>query len=194
MRVVAGQAKGTRLIAPKGLDVRPTLDRVREALFSIIGERVEGAHFLDLYAGTGANGIEALSRGAACCTFVDNDTRSLGVIRRNLEATHLTDSAQVLRLTLPQGVATLARESHAAGQGVATPCQRLKYNIIFADPPYDFQDHSGLLEPIQSSKLLAVNGLIIIEHASRASLPDEIAGFHRTRQAVYGDTALSFFS
>ena len=102
MRVIAGTARGMRLAAPAGLRVRPTSDRVRESLFNIIAPRIEGARFLDLFAGTGANGIEALSRGAAFCSFVDQDARSLAVVRGNLEVTRLIARAQLHRCKLPE--------------------------------------------------------------------------------------------
>ena len=114
MRVIAGEAKGHRLLTPKGSHVRPTLDRVRESLFSILGPYLEDAQFLDLFAGTGANGIEALSRGAASCTFVDADPRSLQMTRRNLEMTHLIGSADLWRLNTTERAA----QTRGKAQGV----------------------------------------------------------------------------
>ena len=180
-----------RLAAPKGLDVRPTLDRVREALFSIIAPRIEEAAFLDLFAGTGANGIEALSRGAKHATFIDNDARALEAIRHTLEATRLAPQAKVRRLTLPNGLIKLSAADTS-------------YDIIFADPPYDFTEYGLLLSRIRAGSLLAEGGMIIIEHASRhvgsksvrtcLEIDTDLSGFQCTRRAQYGDTALSFFS
>ena len=186
MRVIAGVAKGTRLTAPKGLEVRPTLDRVREALFSILAPRIEGASFLDLFAGTGANGIEALSRGARLSTFVENDPRSLQTIRRNLEATRLISRASVRRLELPSGLYKLYEES-------------IRYDIVFADPPYDLarQDpdaYTTLLNHLHTAQILATDAIIVIEHDSRTAPPEKTADFACTRHARYGETTLSFFS
>jgi 16S rRNA (guanine(966)-N(2))-methyltransferase RsmD len=183
MRVIAGKAKGTRLVAPKGVAVRPTLDRVREALFSILAPRLENARFLDLFAGSGANGIEALSRGASSCTFVDQDPRSLAAIKRNLDAARLSEGAKLYRLAIPEGIPILAKEG-------------LQYEIIFADPPYDLttDDYDDLLRRLRAAQLLAPGGLLIIEHARRTRLPANTADFECIRHVEYGDTALSFFS
>ena len=181
MRVIAGIAKGTRLVAPKGLDVRPTLDRVREALFSILAPRLEGARFLDLFAGSGANGVEALSRGAAAAVFADSDDCSLQAIRRNLEATHLATRARVARLALPEGLSTLA-------------VREQPFDIVFADPPYDFSKYADLLGSIRGESLLAADGVLVIEHATRVDLGADWGGFARGSCRPYGDTALSFFS
>jgi 16S rRNA (guanine(966)-N(2))-methyltransferase RsmD len=183
MRVIAGKAKGARLAAPKGLDVRPTLDRVREALFSILGPRLENAHFLDLFAGSGANGIEALSRGASLCAFVDQDPRSLVAIKRNLDVARLSENARLYRLAIPGGIPVLAKEG-------------LQYEIVFADPPYDLtpDDYDDLLRRLRAAQLLTPGGLLVIEHARRTRLPANTADFHCSRHLEYGDTALSFFS
>ena len=181
MRIIAGKAKGVRLSAPKGFEVRPTLDWVREALFSIIGPRIEGAAFLDLFAGTGANGIEALSRGARLCVFVDNDRRALAAVERNLEAAHLEDLAEIHRLTLPEGL-----------QGLSPPEQG--YDFIFADPPYAIDSYESLLSGIADGSLLAPEGMVIIEHAARIVIKGDNTGLEEFRLAKYGDTALSFFT
>ncbi len=180
MRVIAGTAKGTQLHAPPGRRVRPTRDQVREALFSILGPRIERARFLDLYAGTGANGIEALSRGATGCTFVDNHGPLLKVIQRNLEATRLAERAQVRKLTLPNGLRKLREH-------------RARYDVIFADPPYACTEYDALFAQIRQTQLLEPKGLIVLEHAARTTVADEIGGYHRTRHNRYGDTCLSFF-
>lgn len=181
MRVIAGTARGIRLESPKGLRVRPTLERVREALFSILMPRLQGCAFLDLFAGTGANGIEALSRGAAACTFVDTDERSLQTIALNLERTRLSHRAECLRLHLPDGLESLQERP----QG---------YSIIFADPPHKFNDYNGLLRRIHANALLSPEGVFILEHDSHNDVADDLAGYHRTRRTIYGNTCLSFFS
>src|ERR671914_498164 len=121
MRVIAGRYGGRRLQAPSGEATRPTSDRVREALFSVLGDRLEGARVLDLYAGTGALGIEALSRGAAEATFVDRSAEATRTITANLDKTHLTDSARVVR-------GDVVRFLRGPGDPV---------DLVFLDPPYD---------------------------------------------------------
>lgn len=167
-----------RLAAPKGHGVRPTLDRVREALFNILAPRIAGACFLDLFAGTGANGIEALSRGALSAVFVDKEVRSLSAVRANLATTRLAGQARIMKLAIPVGLAQLDGP----------------FDVIFADPPYEFRDFEALFGEIQRRDLLNSGGIIVLEHASRTPLEELIGGFSRTRQATYGDTTLSFFS
>lgn len=179
MRVIAGAARGIPLTAPRGAAIRPTLDRVRESLFNMLGPRLEDAAFLDLYAGTGANGIEALSRGARRAGFVDNDPRSLDLIRRNLAATGLGDAATLWRLTLPAGLTNLVSQ--------ASP-----HDIVFADPPREFSDFTGLFEAILEGKQLKPDGVLVVEHASGAPL--ESKGLLRTRTETYGRSGLSFFT
>lgn len=179
MRVIAGQAKGIQLSPPpKELAIRPTLDRVREALFSILMPRLEGARFLDLFAGTGANGIEALSRGAARCTFVDSDARALKLVRGNLVRAKLERGAECLKLILPKDLRAL----------------RASFDIVFADPPYAFSDYEALLSGLQTYSLLSPDGVFILEHTRRAAPPERVETLLRTRQADYGDTVLSFYA
>jgi len=179
MRVIAGTARGTTLFVPKGLEVRPTLDRVRESLFSILGPDFEGARFLDLFAGTGANGIEALSRGAAGAVFVDNDLRHIQAIERNLGAAKVAVRAEVLRLTLPQGLRTLRGRA---------------FGFIFADPPYAFTEYHMLIETIKDMELLVPQGVLVVEHASKGTKAGIFGAFSPYRVSVYGETSLSFFS
>lgn len=181
MRVIAGKAKGLRLIAPVGSAVRPTLDRVREALFSILGERVVDARFLDLFAGSGANGIEALSRGAQFAVFADSDRRSLVTVERNLETTRLAESAEVHRLVLPKGLSALGRSGES-------------FDLVFADPPYDFVEYGALLNGLCHNALLSPGAMVIVEHSARVSVLSKNLLLGCSRRAEYGDTALSFFS
>ncbi len=178
MRVIAGTARGIPLLPPhKSLPIRPTLDRVRESLFSILGTRIEGGRFLDLFAGTGAHGIEALSRGAAEAVFVDGDARALKLVRDNLVKTRLERGAVCLKLRLPAQL----------------PALRGPFAVAFADPPYEFDDYSGLLAGLSEHHLLAEGGLFVLEHARKNSPPEAQGILLRTRQAHYGDTTLSFY-
>ncbi len=181
LRVIAGTAKGTRLETPKDRRLRPTLDRVRESLFNILAPRLPDARFADLFAGTGANGIEALSRGAASCVFVDSDPQSLDLIQRNTTRAKLSDRATILRAQLPAGISALVRRT---GQ----------LDIIFADPPFDYTCYEDLLNEIGSQALVVPEGLIIIEHASDIQIPDNAGLMCITRNETYGRTALSFFA
>jgi len=181
MRVIAGTARGARLEAPKGMRVRPTLDRVRESLFNILTPRLPGCRFLDLFAGAGGNGIEALSRGAAAAVFADNDRRSLAAIERNLKHTGLAQHAEVVRCTLPGGLRSLASNAEP-------------FDVVFADPPYDFREYAALLEAVADAKLLNEGGVLVVEHERHAALPEETGGLKCSRHKSYGGTNLSFYT
>ncbi len=173
MRVIAGSAGGLRLATVPGSATRPTLDRVRESLFSMLMPRLQDARVLDLYAGTGALGIEALSRGAAHCRFVDMEPKALAVLRENLRRTGLGERADVLRLRLPGGLSQL-------GDGAP-------YSIALIDPPYAERPWEALLGGLQS--LLSPGGLAVCEHACRSPL-GEYPGFSAVRRAQYGQTCV----
>ena len=152
MRVVAGRLGGRRLEAPKGRDTRPTSDRVREALFSILGPRVEGAHALDLFAGSGALGIEALSRGAASATFVDSDARATAVLRRNLQSFGLAEHVE-----RRDALSYLERAT-------AT------FDLVFLDPPYSSAARLGASLSERLPAVLAPHSVIVTESDKRAPL------------------------
>ncbi len=181
MRVIAGEQKGRQLIGPPRRGLRPTPNRVREALFSILGPRLEGARVADLYAGTGAVGIEALSRGAGHVAFVESDPQALRLVRANLAQCGLADLAVVY----PMPVANfLQREAPSCGP----------YDIIFADPPYRDDAGTELLPSLTSGEALAPMSLFILEHGSKAAVPTQVGGLCRRRQYRYGDTTLSVFA
>lgn len=180
MRVIAGTQKGRRLHGPKGPGLRPTADRVKEALFSILGSRIVDARFLDLYAGTGAIGIEALSRGAQHVTFVETDPTAVRVLRANITQCKLDASAEIQ--TCPAG-AFLKRPTKAA----------IQYDIVFADPPYQ-QDHlAELWATLAGTATIAPDALIVLEHSSKSAVPQADARLSLLRQYRYGDTTLSVF-
>jgi len=182
MRVIAGRLRGRRLVAPAGLETRPTIDRVREALFSALTSMADmgGSHVLDLYAGTGALGIEALSRGALSAVFVESSRPALAAIRKNLAALALDASARVLTEPVTRAVPRLLKEPHAP------------FDIVFADPPYDDVDTAlTALEDLVST--FAPGARIVLEHSSkRAPRASTILQTLRTR--TYGDTALAFLA
>ncbi len=198
MRVIAGQYRSRRLSAPRGEDTRPTSDRLRETLFNVLGPRIEDAVFLDLYAGSGAVGIEALSRGAREAVFVEQADAALKVIRGNLAS-----------LGIRGGSTTLASKSGAPGapvyaleaRSVAAGLKRLaeterKADIVFLDPPYgDAEEYAlalGLLGGACSG-LLAAGGMVVAEHEKRRDLEERYGVLERTRVLRQGDAALSFY-
>lgn len=167
MRVVAGEYRGRRLFAPPG--ARPTADRVKEALFSILGERVPGARVLDLFAGSGALGIEALSRGAAEATFVDDEPHAIDAIRRNHEGAE----------TVRRSAAGFLKTARADGR---------QYDLVFLDPPYRLAERYGreLSEPLAA--VLAPGGLAISESDRRTPL--DLPDLALTDERRYGDTLI----
>ena len=170
MRVVAGTFKGRRLAAPAGRRTRPTQDRVREALFSILGD-VEGARVLDLFAGSGALGIEALSRGAARCTFVEREQGAVAAIRRNLAA--LGVEARVVR-----GDALRFLSGSRAG----------RYDLVFLDPPYDFAGRMAAAIAERLPAVLSPDARIVTESDKRTPLE---LPFPLALERVYGDTRIA---
>ncbi len=172
MRIIAGAHGGRRLRAPKGRTTRPTADRVREALFSILGDRTRGAAVLDLFAGSGALGIEALSRGATSAVFVDDDPAALGALRANLEG---LDGGEVVR-----------RDARAF---LRTACEGgRQYDLIFLDPPYRHGPQLGSELSEAVAAVLAPGGLAISESDRRAPL--DLPGFAVHDERRYGDTLI----
>ena len=167
MRVISGRARGTKLFAPEGLDTRPTLDRVREAVFSMIFGMTDGARVLDLFAGSGAMGLEALSRGAAECDFVDIAPAACKCIRQNLEKTRL-EGATVFNTDFKSFL-----KKCTGG-----------YDLIFLDPPYESGYYDNALDMIREQNLLADDGIIVAECAHGDSFDPR--GFEINRQRKYG--------
>jgi 16S rRNA (guanine966-N2)-methyltransferase len=177
MRVIAGEMKGRQLLAPRGWKVRPTSDRVREAIFSALGEAVAGARVLDLYCGTGALAIEALSRGAAGAVLVDRDTRpALG----NVESLGLAGRAELVRSDVGRWLAATAGDE-AAG----------RFDLVFVDAPYRLADRVGQELDTQLPRLLEEGGRAVIESGARGPL--RIESLQRLRQRRYGATDVSFY-
>lgn len=183
MRVIAGNARGTRLAAPRGMRTRPTADRVREALFSIIRSRfeMEGARVLDICAGTGSLGIEALSRGAASCCFIESDRNALAALRRNLSAAHCDERAGIMEMDVHKALHLLA----ARGD---------RFDLVFFDPPYASGLYATAPQALSDLSLLEAEGLFIAECAARDPLPDRLGRLVKDERRVYGDTALEFYT
>ncbi len=182
MRVIAGTHRGRRLSAPRTDHLRPTSDRVREALFSILRNRLTNSRFLDLYAGTGAVGIEAVSRGATHVTSVESDSEALKLIQQNIQICQIGDA--------------LSMRAQAVEDFLDNPAQwNGPYDIVFADPPYsDAQTCSALLSEPQTEQLFNVDSWLVIEHATRTTLPVSLGPTQFLRRYRYGDTSLSVYS
>jgi 16S rRNA (guanine966-N2)-methyltransferase len=175
MRIIAGERKGHTIWAPKGLETRPTSDRVRENVFNIVLPWVEGSRVLDLYAGSGAMGLEALSRGAQSVVFMEADPEAVQAIERNLDK---------LRL----GGATVLRRDANAGLAQEATAGR-KYDLVLADPPYAMTDYSTLARYLP--RVLADDGLLVFETAARTE--PELAGLEVRTSRKYGGTRVTVF-
>jgi 16S rRNA (guanine966-N2)-methyltransferase len=182
MRVIAGNARGIRLAAPRGMNTRPTADRVREALFSIIQSRfgLEGSRVLDICAGTGSLGIEALSREAASCCFIEHDRNAVALLKRNLIAAHCGERADILELDALKALRLLS-------------VRGARFDIVLFDPPYASGLYNTVPEMLCSLSLLADEGLFIAESSTRNVLPDHLGNLAKDDRRVYGDTALEFY-
>ncbi len=185
MRVISGTAKGSPLFAAKGMHVRPTLDRVKTAMFNLLVDRVDGAAVLDVFSGSGALGIEALSRGAASCVFVEKAKSCLDAIHSNLERTHLADRARVLRGDVFRIVRRLPKG--------------LPFNLVLCAPPYKIVDDLPTrrrlwqwLTKLMTSDAVSDDVLFVLEHRRQPgalAFPDDV---RVTDTRTYGDTTLSF--
>jgi 16S rRNA (guanine(966)-N(2))-methyltransferase RsmD len=185
MRVIAGSYRSRILKSLKGLALRPTSDRLRETLFNVLGREVAGSRFLDLFAGTGAIGIEALSRGAAEAVFVENHAPAAALIRRNLKSLDIRNGATVLAVDALRGMGMLAAREKNEISG---------FNYIFLDPPYAAaNEYARVLESLGSRNLLAPGGVVIAEHRRSFDLPKEAGAFYCYRVLQQGDAALSFY-
>lgn len=178
MRVIAGERKGLRLFAPRGRWVRPTADRGKQVLFDVLGSDVRGRQVLDLYAGSGSLGIEALSRGARTAVFVERDPRALSALRRNLEAARYQDRAEVIAEDVEKVLCRWPVERH--------------FDVVLADPPYG-DTAARLLELLDRFQGLTPDAIVVIEHGRRDDVKVRLRQLHRSDQRILGDTVLTFF-
>jgi 16S rRNA (guanine966-N2)-methyltransferase len=183
LRIIAGKYRGRNLKSPPSLETRPTSDRLRETLFNVLAPRIEGARFLDLCAGSGAVGIEALSRGAEHAKFVDRSRKMCGLIESNLDLCRVPENETEV---------VLSEASAFIRQVSARELQ--PWTIAFFDPPYA-NDYLSVLELFGADnlKLLTESGLLIVEHHHKNALKDQIGDIIRTRIIKQGDSSLSFF-
>jgi 16S rRNA (guanine(966)-N(2))-methyltransferase RsmD len=180
MRIIAGTFRSRTLDAPPGLETRPTSDRLRETLFNVLAPRIQGARFLDLYAGSGAVGIEALSRGAVQVEFVEKAPGALKVLRANLAKLGIAGNSQIDACSVAGALKRLSR-----AKGI--------FELIFLDPPYDAADeYETALRSLEA--LLAPGGLAIAEHRRKVKLNNRYGALERTRLLEQGDASLSFYA
>jgi 16S rRNA (guanine966-N2)-methyltransferase len=178
MRVLGGALRGRQLAGPRGAGTRPTAGRVKAALFNILSDRIPGARVLDLYAGTGLIGIEALSRGAGYVTFVESNPASYRVVKSNLRRCGYAHLAEVRAMTASRFLKHAPRES---------------YDIAFVDPPYHTIAESPVLPLLGGGAIIAVNGVVVIEHFHKVQLPDRVGRLVFVKSYRHGDTILSVY-
>jgi len=181
MRIISGDFKGRKLTAPKGRGVRPTLEVVREAIFDILGPSVEGARVLDLFAGSGALGLEALSRGAARVTFCDSGQRPLAAVRENLRCLGIgKERFSVLRMPARKAMGMLEKRSAV-------------FDVVFVDPPYETILYEETLMALSLSDLTVEGGLVVVEHSKRIGVSSVYGNLVLDRRRKYGETCVAWF-
>jgi 16S rRNA (guanine(966)-N(2))-methyltransferase RsmD len=180
MRVIGGIHRGRRLGTIGGLAVRPTSDRLRETLFNILATRIGGSRFLDICAGSGAVGIEALSRGATEVTFIDNSRDACGVIEANLASIGLTQGATIVTRDAAASLARLEREHK-------------EFDIAFFDPPYASKIYPQVMKKLDSGNLLTLTGLLIVEYRAKTPPLAECGRLRIVREVKQGESALGFY-
>jgi len=180
MRIVAGTARGRTLKGPKGPGLRPTADRVRESVFNILGQWLDGQAVLDLYAGTGALALEALSRGAARAVLVDSGREAQRLCRENADELGLGDRVQILAAPVDERTLSRAGESGP-------------FDLVFADPPYAARTPAQVAALVARSGVLKEGGVLVVEHDRRVEAPEAHEGLVRTDSRRFGDTSVSFY-
>lgn len=181
MRIVGGEHGGRRILAPRGRGVRPTLDRVREAIFDVLRDRVRGARVLDLFAGSGALGLEALSRGAAHATFCDAADRPAQAVRDNARRLGFPPSAaRVLLMPAHQAIRRLAREGEP-------------FDVAFVDPPYESRLYDETLLALALEGIMVPGGVVVVEHGRRQEVGAVYGDLHAVRRRRYGETCVAYF-
>ena len=178
MRIISGDLKRRRLLVPPGRSVRPTSDKVKEALFNILSARIEGAAFLDLYAGAGSIGIEAISRGAREVVFVEGDPKALHYLKKNLADLGIEGKARVVF----KGVSDFLKKERGG-----------PFDLIFLDPPYQSDEIEKTLPILAEGDMITDKGIVIIEHFHKKQAPEKIGRLNLLRRCKYGETALSFY-
>ncbi len=179
MRIIGGKYRGRRIAFPRS--IRPTQDRIREALFNVLAPRISGVNALDLFAGSGAFGIEVLSRGAKNVTFVDNNFKCIRIIRENLRSLDIENMANMLKMDTLRAIKKLSKTGN-------------KFDIVFLDPPYYKGLSKKTLISLSQYDILSHNNIIVAEHSKRDTLSEDIDNILLYKQKKSGDTVLSFYS
>lgn len=182
MRVIAGTCRGRKLSAPTGVTTRPTSDRVKEALFSILASRIDfsNTRVLDVCAGTGSLGIEALSRGGGSCCFIESDTSVKSILVKNIEVTCFQDRSEIMTMDAVKALHVLASRGR-------------NFDLVFFDPPYDSQLYPYVLESLGSSGILLSEAILVAECSVRNPLQEFYGRLRRFDRRVYGETVLELF-
>lgn len=178
MRIIAGDARGRRILAPDSYNIRPTSDRVKESLFNMIGSKVENAQILDLFGGTGNLGLESISRGALFCIFVDSSRESIKLIRQNIKLLGYDKYSQVYNNDAQAALRILNK-------------REMKFDVVFMDPPYKKNIIPTLLT--ETEKILNKDGILVVEHDIRDIIPERVGNIINYRKKNYGDTVISLY-
>jgi 16S rRNA (guanine966-N2)-methyltransferase len=184
MRIIAGTARGRRLAAPgsRTREIRPTSDRAREALFSILADRVRGARVLDLFAGTGALGLEALSRGAASVLFVDQGRAALTLLHKNIELCGFWEKSVVMQRDLTRSLSFLQPAAPAGG-----------FSLVFSDPPYQSKQAERIIRELGRVEAVSPGGMLVAEASAADLLPESVPPFFLADRRVYGEAGFWFY-
>lgn len=181
MRIIAGTYRGLTLKTLKGGKLRPTSEQLRETLFDVLGPRIEGARFLDAYAGSGAVGLEALSRGAQAVVFIEHHRPAAEIIRQNLEALKIESDFRLMTCQVLTGFERLAAEN-------------ARFDYVFLDPPYDaIREYHHALRQLGRSSLLSPTSLVVAEHSRHVRLEEQYGALRRSRLLRHGDAQLAFY-
>ncbi|CAM3945631.1 16S rRNA (guanine(966)-N(2))-methyltransferase RsmD [Paenibacillus alkaliterrae] len=180
MRVIAGEAKGRTLKAVPGMNTRPTTDKVKEAIFSMIGPYFDGGTALDLFAGTGGLGIEAWSRGVERTVFIDREKISVDTIRQNVETAKMGSAAEIYRNDAERAMKALAKREQ-------------KFRLVFLDPPYKMITMDVLMSQLADNGMLEPAAIVVVEHDADHRYPEQLECFEQIKHAKYGDTAVSIY-
>ncbi|MCF8068937.1 MAG: 16S rRNA (guanine(966)-N(2))-methyltransferase RsmD [Desulfobacterales bacterium] len=181
LRVIAGSLRGRKLSTVKGNSVRPTADRVRESIFNILSAEIAASQILDLFSGTGALGIEALSRGAEAAVFVDRQQNSLAAVEKNINVCGLLEKTKIICWNISHNLSCLK-------------AYRERFNMVFMDPPYNKNHIAPTLLSLKKSESLCHNAIITVEHSPQELIPEDIESFTLKNQRKYGRTMISFLT
>lgn len=180
MRVISGICKGLPIKAVPGSNTRPTTDKVKESVFNMIGPYFDGGLAIDLFAGSGSLGIEALSRGIDHCIFIEKDVKAINIITENLKKCNLENQAEVFRTEASRAIKALEKRN-------------LQFDLLFLDPPYQRIELYELAHTMVQKGLLSSNAIILCEHEKGVDLPETIHTFSLTRRETYGSTIISIY-